>query len=141
MSTDLYLTNRSLDDQADDRTAVDIQYDRGDLQLVSDHENLAQAIINRLLTRQGELAALGHPNYGSRLYQLIGEPNDRRAQVLADLYIRQSLVADDRISQIASITFAPYSPIKRDTLEIRVVVNPADNSGPVSVLLTLNLEG
>jgi len=141
MSTDLFLTNRELGERADDRTAVDIRYERGDLKLVSDRENLAQAIINRLLTRQGELSGLGHPNYGSRLYQLVGEPNTRRAQVLADLYIRESLAAEDRIREITSISFAPYSPIERNVMKIQIVVHPADSSGPQAVSLALNLEG
>lgn len=141
MSTDLYLTRRSLGDQADDRTAVDIGYERGDVQVVSDRANLAQAIINRLLTRQGELTDLGHPSYGSRLYQLVGEPNSRRSQLLADLYIRQSLAAEPRIREVTAITFSPPSPSKREVLEVQIIIHPADDSGPLALTMAMNLEG
>src|SRR4029079_14551656 len=39
-----------------------------------------QAIINRLKTRKGELAPLGHAGYGSRHHELIGEPNVERVR-------------------------------------------------------------
>ena len=61
-------------------TAVDLQTERGDLKLVRGRANLAQAVLNRLFTRQGALARLGHPDYGSRLYLLPGEPNNRRTR-------------------------------------------------------------
>ncbi|MGV2388060.1 MAG UNVERIFIED_CONTAM: hypothetical protein LVR29_06225 [Microcystis novacekii LVE1205-3] len=38
----------------------------GDLGAIEGQTNLRQAILNRLLTRKGELAKLGHPDYGSR---------------------------------------------------------------------------
>src|SRR5947209_14155752 len=48
---------------------------RLDLQVVSGTDNLAQAVLMRLLTPRGELAALGHPEYGSRLHELVGRQN------------------------------------------------------------------
>ena len=39
---------------------------------VSGRANLAQALVLRLLTRQGALTGLGHPDYGCRLTELIG---------------------------------------------------------------------
>ena len=44
-----------------------------DLGTVSERENLAQALILRLMTPRGSLAALGHRAYGSQLYKLVGE--------------------------------------------------------------------
>ena len=68
---------------------------------------MAQAILNRLLTRRGELTALGHPNYGSRLHMLLGEPNNARTCARAELYIRESLAAERRLAETVDITFAP----------------------------------
>lgn len=140
MSTDLYLGNRWLDVQASDRTPVDMRAERGDLKLVSGRDDLAQAILNRLLTRRGELADLGHPNYGSRLHQLIGEPNTRRTQVLADLYIRESLAAEPRIREIVSIVFSPPSRSeKREVLDVQIVLHPADGNAPLVLSTRVNL--
>ena len=101
---DLKLTRRDFDQQVSDRDTVDlITSASGDLQTVSARANLGQAIINRLFTRKGELTKLGHPGYGSRLYQLIGELNNTRVKGLAELYIRESLAAEERIEAITRI--------------------------------------
>ena len=54
-----------------------------DLVLSSDLDNLRQAIEIRLLTPKGELAPLGHSDFGSRLPDLIGTPNTETARNLA----------------------------------------------------------
>jgi phage baseplate assembly protein W len=146
MLTDLLLTRRALGSQNSDRGAIDLQMQRGDLSLTSGRANLAQAILNRLMTRQGELSALGHPDYGSRLYQIIGEPNTRRTQALADFYIRESLAAEERIAEIIAITIAPPSlqADRRNVLDILITVRPiAELAGDanLNLSLTLNLEG
>ena len=46
-----------------------------DYSTLDGRDNLAQAIVMRLLTPRGELAELGHPEYGSRLNELLGAPN------------------------------------------------------------------
>lgn len=146
MATDLFLTRRSLGDQSSDRFAVDLQAGGGDLRLVSGRANLAQAILNRLLTRRGEIADLGHPDYGSRLYQLIGEPNTRRTHALADLYIRESLAGEERIAEIVAIQVTPPAlrVDLRNVLQIQISVLPiAELAGQelLTLSLTMNLEG
>ena len=80
-----------------DRDPVDLlSAAGGDVQTVTGRENLAQAIVNRLLTRRGELTGLGHPDYGSRLHLLVGELNNARTRGLAELYIRDSLAQEPR---------------------------------------------
>ncbi|RLT44685.1 MAG: DUF2634 domain-containing protein [Chloroflexi bacterium] len=146
MTTDLFLTRRAFGSQVGDRDAVDLDRERGDLRLVSGRENLAQAIVNRLLTRQGELTGLGHPDYGSRLYQLVGEPNTRRTQALAAHYIRESLAAETRIREVTAISFAPPSlrGEKRAVLDIQISVRlrgDPTGSDALTLSLTTNLEG
>lgn len=75
----------------------------GDLDTVTEELNLGQAIVNRIRTKQGELAELGHPLYGSRLYELIGEPNNERTRGLAKLYTMESVSRDPRVREISSI--------------------------------------
>jgi phage baseplate assembly protein W len=124
--TDLFLTRRSLSSLTSPRLAVDLHQPGGDLRLTRGRANLAQAILNRLFTRQGELGALGHPEYGSRLYQLIGQPNTRRTHALADLYIRESLAQEERIAEVVDITITPPSlrADQRNVLEMRITVRP-----------------
>src|SRR5438105_4002108 len=62
-----------------------------DFALSSGRDNLGQAAIIRLLTPRGELAALGHPDYGSRLHELLGRPNAETTRNLLKLYILESL--------------------------------------------------
>lgn len=140
---DLKLTRRDFDRLVSDRESVDLIVSAsGDVQTVSDRANLAQAIINRLFTRKGELRRLGHPEYGSRLYQLIGELNNPRIKGLAELYIRESLAAESRIEAITRIEFAPPSRgADRDMLSITVFVKPVGQDDPLSVSLPINLGG
>ena len=49
----------------------------GDLKEISEELNLAQAILHRLRTIKEESFDIGHPDYGSNLYDLIGEPNNQ----------------------------------------------------------------
>ncbi len=61
---------------------------------------ITQALANRLKTRKGELASLGHPNYGSRHHELIGEPNVERTRDLIKLYVLQALRDEPRIEKV-----------------------------------------
>lgn len=141
MSTDLFLTRRAFDQMSSDRLGVDLAIEHGDLELVSGRADLAQAVINRLLTRRGELTDLGHPDYGSRLYQLIGEPNSRRTYAVAELYIREALAGEPRIQEMVAITFAPPSPRpdKRSLLEVTLVIQPVEPAEPLAITTQIPL--
>jgi phage gp46-like protein len=140
---DIKITGRSFDQQASDRDYVDLETNsRGDLATVTGRENLVQAIINRLLTRQGELTLLGHPRYGSRLYTLIGEPNNLRVRGLADAYIREALAQDTRVAKVNFITFdAPTRGYDRSTLRTTISVMPKGGEQAFTIFLPINLEG
>ncbi len=141
MSTDLFLTRRAFDRTASDRQGVDLDKERGDIKVVSGQACLAQAIINRLLTRRGELTDLGHPDYGSRLYQLIGEPISRRTQAVAELYIREALAEESRIKEIVAITFAQPSLRleRRHLIEATIVIRPMDSSEALAITTQIPL--
>jgi len=76
----------------------------GDLETIGEEYNLAQAIIMRLNTMQGELTDLGHSSYGSRLYELVGEPNNERTRELVRLYALESVARDPRVEEIVGIS-------------------------------------
>lgn len=141
MTTDLFITRRGFDTLTSDRTGVDVIIEHGDLKLATGHANLRQAILNRLFTRQGELTDLGHPEYGSRLYQLIGEPNTRRAQALAELYIREALAYELRIAEILLIVFEPPSmqADKRNALVLTLAILPMDEDAPIILKMEMPL--
>lgn len=138
---DLKLTNRGFNALSGDRDGVSLEATlQRDLATVSGRANLAQAISNRLLTRKGELASLGHPDYGSRLYELIGEPNNIRLQGLAEIYIRESLRDEPRIQTIKSIAFAPVNRRQgRHELQVMIAVTPIGEAPELSFVLPINL--
>src|SRR5262249_49594066 len=65
---------------------VDVAPRVDDLAVVKGKANLVQSLILRLKTERGELAPLGHANYGSRHHQLVGEPNTEHNRNLLKLY-------------------------------------------------------
>lgn len=139
---DVLLTRRKTGQFLSDRELVDLQPTNRDLGTVKGLDNLGQAIINRLITRQGELAALGHPNYGSRLHKLVGEQNNQRSQALAELYIRECLAQESRIAEVLEIIFAnPKTVFERNNLKITINLKPVGThtSSPLSIGLNLNL--
>lgn len=140
---DIMLTGRGFDQEVADRTYVDLQQSvRSDLATVEGRQNLVQAILNRLLTRQGELSTLGHPKYGSRLHTLIGEPNNLRVRGMADAYIREALAQERRVSKINFISFdAPTRGYDRSTLRATLSVQPAGGGDAFTILIPINLEG
>lgn len=140
---DLKLTRRAFDQRVSDRDEVDLVTSAsGDLATFEGRANLAQAIINRLLTRKGELTGLGHPNYGSRLHQLIGEVNNIRIRGLAEIYIRESLALEPLIKEITQIAFAPPSRvIDRDVLEVTIGVQPVGEKDEITITIPITVGG
>lgn len=103
-----------------------------DLRSVDDRENLAQAIVMRLLTPAGELAPLGHPEYGSRLHELVGRENTETTRNLLRLYILESLTRELRIAEIAAVRVTPgVAPRTRVDVELQIV--PSTGTQPLTV--------
>jgi phage gp46-like protein len=113
----------------------------GDLGTVDGRKNLSQAIVNRFYTRRGELTKLGHPEYGSRLYLLMGEPNNIRTRQLAELYIRECLAQESRIAEIKEISFEPPSRNleKINVLLATIILKPVGESSDFNIQLAINL--
>ncbi len=75
-----------------------------DLETVTAEDNLQQALLLRFLTRRGELEPLGHPTYGSRLFDLIGERNTLATRNRAKLYVLAALAMEPRVAEVLSVT-------------------------------------
>jgi hypothetical protein len=109
-----------------------------DLAAVGARENLGQALILRLLTRKGSLAPLGHPDYGCRLVELIGEENNASNRNLARLYTIDAVSQERRVRKLLDLAVMPV-PGQPDTLKIAFSVLPIDDDDPLSVGLEVTL--
>ena len=95
-------------------------------------ENLAQAVILRLLTPRGELAALGHPEYGSRVHELIGRENNTAQRNLLRLFILEALALEPRIDKVAELSVTPSSGA-RSTVDVLLRVKPVGATALVAI--------
>jgi phage baseplate assembly protein W len=94
-----------------------------DFETIEGRANLGQAVMMRLLTPKGELADLGHPQYGSRLYELVGKINTETTRSLAKLFILESLDLEPRIEKVAELTILPTRG-QRSSVDVTLVVLP-----------------
>jgi hypothetical protein len=109
-----------------------------DLGAVGGRENLGQALILRLLTQKGALTPLGHPEYGSRLVELIGELNNDTSRNLARLYTIEAVAQERRVRQLLDLS-VEASQISADTLRITFSVLPLDDDAPLGISLEVTL--
>lgn len=124
----------------DEEMGVDLTISpTGDLQTVSEEMNVGQAVISRIRTRKGELLDLGHRQFGSRLYELIGEPNNEATRELVRNIAKETLSADPRIREIRRIDVKPsrFDPHRVD-LEITVIAIRSET--PINIVYPFYLE-
>lgn len=101
----------------------DVSPRANDLGAVSRKANLVQALIMRLQTETGELAGLGHPNYGSKHHRLIGEPNVESNRNLIKLYVLECLRQETRLDSIESVVVKQGEGREnRDKVDITITV-------------------
>lgn len=101
---------------------------------------ITQAIANRLKTRKGELAALGHPEYGSRHHELVGEPNVERTRDLIKLYVLQALRDEPRIEKVLRAAVAAEHTPPRESVRITLSVRLAREPTPLNLVIPFSLE-
>jgi phage baseplate assembly protein W len=101
-------------------------------------DNLRQALLLRFLTPLGALTDLGHPDYGSRLFELIGKLNDQSNQNLAKLYVLIALGEEPRIAQVESVEVTTNA-LRRDEIDIRVSVHPIEAPSPLNLVFGFSL--
>lgn len=112
---------------------------RQDLDLAQGSENIIQALPLRLLVRQGELTRLGYPSYGSRLHELIGEPNNARTHLKLMAYARSAIEQDPRVKKLQDIR-TEVIPGERDTVRLLMEIELIDLPEPVQFLFNFNLQ-
>jgi hypothetical protein len=111
----------------------------GDLMVAVGNDNAVQALSLRLRVRKGELAPLGWPDYGSRLHELIGEPNLPRTQLKAQVFARAAIEADPRVKRVES-TDVVTIPGERSVLRLAMSVLLIDQPTPLDLVFDLTLE-
>ena len=110
-----------------------------DVDLADGLPNLEQALANRLKTRQGELTPLGHPLYGSRHHELIGEPNVERTRHLIKLYILRALRDEPRIERVLSAQVRATHEPPRDQVRIELALRVRDQPHVLNLVLPFSL--
>jgi len=103
-------------------------------------DNLLQAIWMRLNTPLGALSELGHPDYGSRLFRLIGELDGPVTRDRARLYVASALRREPRISKILSIHVTGEVEGTSMHLIVTVAVLPVGHAQPLSLRFPVYLD-
>jgi phage baseplate assembly protein W len=110
-----------------------------DVALADGLANLEQALANRLKTRKGELATLGHPDYGSRHHELIGEPNVERTRHLIKLYVLQALRDEPRIEQVLAASVRAEHVPPRSSVRIELALRVRGEPDLLNLVLPFSL--
>ncbi len=133
---------------ADSWGSLDLQFSTGGitgrngdalgLAVVRGRQNLAQALMLRLLTKEGSLAPLGHPRFGSRLITLIGAENNITNRNLARLYTLDALEQESRVHKVLDLAVDAV-PGQPQTIRISFSVLPIDDEAPMVLGLEMSL--
>ena len=118
---------------------ADFSLQEGDLEIVGEEDNLAQAIIHRLMTGRGELIELGHADYGSRLNDLLGQPNDEETRNRARALVLECLSQENRIKDVLSVRVNANAQ-NSHRIDIEIAVVPVGTRRPLSIFYSFPLE-
>ena len=77
---------------------------QGDFALVSQLDNAAQSIQNRVTIKLDELLCLGYTNYGNQSNDLIGNTDIETTEQQIILYTQTCLLQEPRVSDIQDIS-------------------------------------
>jgi phage baseplate assembly protein W len=110
-----------------------------DLDVMSGRENLAQALILRLLTPQGSLAALGHAGYGSRLHELVGKIKTDTVRNLCRAFVLEAVAQEPRVeNQAVELAFDTQQE-GPSSLVFTLAVRPVDGGDPIGLSLEVEI--
>lgn len=150
LGTDLFVTARFA---THDAASIDLQRrstpvrrpapgaanEVADLAVVSGRENLAQALILRLLTPRGSLAALGHAEYGSQLHTLIGRDKTEELRKLCRAYVLEVVAQEPRVEDKALELFFDPASETVSSFAFTLVVQPEGGDELVGLSLEFDL--
>ncbi len=110
-----------------------------DLDTLSEVDNLVQALLLRFLTPLGQLSILGHPDYGSRLDELIGELNSETIRNRAKLFVLQALAAEPRVKKVVSVNVT-QNRARPEQMDIDIKLLPVDSDSPLNLVFPFFLD-
>ncbi len=105
-----------------------------DYSTISGLDNLAQAIKIRLLAARGSYTRLGHPSFGSRLHELVGELNNEINLKLAEHFVKEALTMEKRIKAINKVK-AEKNSHNREIIDIRINVSVSESPGELNLVV------
>jgi phage baseplate assembly protein W len=86
------------------------------------------------------MAILGHADYGSRLFELIGELNNDTNRSIAKLYTLEALQAEPRVKEVLSVDVT-QDLSDRTRVNISVSVTAINTNTPVNLVFPFFFEG
>ncbi len=110
-----------------------------DVDVVEGRENLAQALILRLLTPRGALAALGHAAYGSRLHELVGERKTPALRGLCRTFVLEAVAQEPRVEDRAVALEFDLAAETASSFAFRLAVAPRADVPDVSLDLEVSV--
>jgi phage baseplate assembly protein W len=110
-----------------------------DLDTIGGRENLAQALLLRLLTPRGSLAALGHAAYGSRLHELIGQRKTEALRNLCRAYVLEVVAQEPRVDDAAEALVFDTQAETASSFVFILEVQPRTSGEPLGLLLEVGL--
>ena len=127
--------NRGSDLSTNQRSSLD----RGiDLEVLIGQDNLEQALLLRFMTPVGELSVLGHPNYGSRLFELIGERNIEANRNKAKLFVLQALGDEPRVKEVLTVNVTQNRAVPT-LMNIDIWLKPIDSDKPLNLVFPFSV--
>lgn len=128
-----------VDDDPDSVFGVDIRLDNGllsvknkDIQTITGVKNFTQAVRHRVQTDTREL--LYHPDYGCRVRECIGIPNNYSAGMMAATFVKAAIRSDPRTDSVRSCS----AEMSGDTILINARVTPVSGRPAESITWELS---
>jgi phage baseplate assembly protein W len=110
-----------------------------DLASTDGRENLAQALLLRLLTPRGALGPLGHGDYGSRLGELIGRRKTDELRNLCRAFVLEALAGEPRVEAKAVVLEFDRDEEDSSSFVFTLAVRPRDGGEAVGLSLEVGL--
>jgi phage baseplate assembly protein W len=90
------------------------------------------------MTPVGELSVLGHPNYGSRLFELIGERNIEANRNKAKLFVLQALGDEPRVKEVLTVNVTQNRAVPTQ-MNIDIWLKPIDSVKPLNLVFPFSV--
>lgn len=117
------------------RPALPSAGERVDLATALGTDALRQALVLRLLTPLGSLAALGHASYGSRLHELIGEPWSPQLGLRARVWVLQALAREPRVARVLDLAIQGPTAAEPHRVRVELAVQAREIGDPITLSL------